>query len=208
MRAADVAPERLDLGRGKHGLPRWHRSFAVVHRSDKARLVVGWEAAKVEYARGGADHIESMAARAVLAEDPFAIRGISSAVPGCAQSLCGRRTARRTAGRDDRGQCESNDRRARANSSNHFESSNAKVHTELPGGTEPSRGSPLKSGYTPPTPLVTVTYCLPSRSHVIGIPMIPDPVWNFQSCLPSLLAKAMNSPVMDPVNTSPPSVLS
>ena len=55
-------------------------------------------------------------------------------------------------------------------------------------------------------PLVTVTYCLPSRSHVIGIPVIPEPVWNCQSFLPVAASNATNSPVCAPVKTTPPAV--
>src|SRR5215813_14951119 len=53
-----------------------------------------------------------------------------------------------------------------------------------------------------------VTYCLPSRSQVIGWPMIPDGVWNCHRILPVSLSTAMNSPVSSPVNTNPPAVTS
>src|SRR4051812_7370845 len=55
-------------------------------------------------------------------------------------------------------------------------------------------------------PLSTVMYCLPSRSHAIGSPEIPEPVWNCHSFLPLAASKAMNCPVCEPVKTTPPPV--
>ena len=51
-----------------------------------------------------------------------------------------------------------------------------------------------------------VTYCLPSCCQVMGWPMIPDGVWNFQTILPVSSSTAMNSPVSSPVKTRPPAV--
>src|SRR5262245_1542645 len=50
-------------------------------------------------------------------------------------------------------------------------------------------------------PLITVTYCLPSRSQVTGWARMPDGVWKLHSTLPVSASIAWNSPVMTPVNT-------
>src|SRR3954467_2165754 len=48
---------------------------------------------------------------------------------------------------------------------------------------------------------MTVTYCLPSFSQVIGCPTTPDGVWKLQRILPVSASSAWNSPVSTPVNT-------
>src|SRR5216684_1837860 len=50
-------------------------------------------------------------------------------------------------------------------------------------------------------PLITVMYCLPSFSQVIGWPTIPDGVWKLQRILPVSASSAWNSPVITPVKT-------
>ena len=56
--------------------------------------------------------------------------------------------------------------------------------------------------------MVTVTYCLPLSSQVIGCPTMPAEVWNSHKILPLSASTAMNSPVRRPVNTKPPAVTS
>src|SRR5439155_21637243 len=55
-------------------------------------------------------------------------------------------------------------------------------------------------------PLSTVTYCRPLRSHAIGRPLMPEPIWNDHSRLPLAASKAMNWPLCEPVKTRPPAV--
>src|SRR5207248_2811493 len=60
-------------------------------------------------------------------------------------------------------------------------SNSLKVQRLPPAGTLATLGSPIFKAYTPPIPLVTVTYCLPSFSQVMGCPTMPDGVWNCQT---------------------------
>src|SRR5919112_3453521 len=75
------------------------------------------------------------------------------------------------------------------------------VHSDAPAGTLTRLGSPARRAYTPPMPLITVTYCLPSFSHVTGWPIMPDGVWKLHSTLPVSASSAWNSPVITPVKT-------
>src|SRR5262245_33615816 len=182
-----VGPERVDLLGAEEAAERRHSVLASHEHVHEPGLLARRELAQVEGALG-IDHARPVARRAVPRED----RGTLADLLRLVRTLGGdARAVKRERAAQAQNRCS--------------QSIRAKVHTDPPWGTFPSFWR-FTISPRPPRPESTVMYCLPLRVHVIGCELTPEPVLNCQSVWPVSASTAMNSPVILPVNRSPPPV--